>query len=126
MESDICYRCAASQRHVERLDGAIEILVMDGVFIMPHAIHRPADFVDNECSPIHAGFWFDRYTCCSRPSIRRGGHSHRRANTGEGEVCRPSHIETPIGGVVIHVALPSVRLTPGILVRAVILSFSVV
>ena len=37
VESDVGQRDPASQGHAERLDRAIQILVIDGIFIMPDA-----------------------------------------------------------------------------------------
>ena len=51
MKPEVAHRDAASQRHAEGLDRAIEILVIDRVFIMPDAGGWVGHLVGNERQP---------------------------------------------------------------------------
>ena len=123
MEPDVAHRDSDSQRHTEGLDRAIKILVMDGVFIMPNPSGGIRHFVDNERTTIDPRLRLDRSTGRSSPGIGGRSHSHRGANGRKGETRRPSDIVTTIGRIVIHVALPGVRLAPGVLMWRYVLRF---
>ena len=126
MKPNVAHGDSASQRHTEGLDRAIEILIMDGVFIVPEAGDWPRHFVGNERTAIDSWLGLDRVSCRSSPGIGGSGHSHCGPNARKGETRRPGDIETTIGGIVIHVALPGVRLAPGVLLRSVVLNFGVI
>src|SRR5256885_1549493 len=93
---------------------------------MPKTGGWAAYFVDNEGSPIDSRDGLDRNTGGSSPGIGCGGHAHSRSNSREGKSCRPGDVETAIGDIVIHVALPGMRLAPGILLRSVILRLGII
>ena len=124
----VTHEDSAAQRDAERLDRAIQILVMDGVFVVPNPGHRARHLPDDEGTAIDSRLGLDRATGRSRPGTCGGGHSYRwlTRNALKGKIGRASDIVTTIGGIVIHVALPRVSLTPGVLVPAVILDFEVI
>ncbi len=113
-------------RHAERLDPAIKVLVKDRVFIMVHAADRARHFVSDKCTAIYSRLRFNRLDGCSRPGGEGRGHPHGRANLGESEVGCASDTELQVGGIVIHVAFPRVRLTPTVFVRRDIDQFRIV
>ena len=126
VEPNVAHRDSASQGHTEGLDRAIQILVMDGVFIMPYASDRARYLIDYERAAIDSRFRLDRTTGRSRPGPRSRSHSDRRSNRRKSETRRATDIVTAIGRIVIHVALPRVGLTPRVFMRTVVLNFEVV
>ena len=115
---------SAPQRHAERLNPAIEILVIDGVFIMPNAGRWVCHFIANEGNAVSARNWFELIDGRSRPGIDGGLRSHsgasRRKSEGAGSA---RNRELAIRNIIVHVALRGMRLTPGVLVRSDVLSF---
>jgi hypothetical protein len=97
----------------ERLDGPIQVLVVDGVFIVPHPRIWPCNLVSNEYDPIVARIRLD-------PSYRRAGpsrngrlHPHRGADTRKRKIGRAAiNIKLAVGDIVGHVALVGMRLAP--------------
>ncbi len=61
VKPDIAHRDPASQRNTERLNRAIQILIMDGVFIMPDAGGWVRHLVGNERTTIDSRRGLDRY-----------------------------------------------------------------
>src|SRR4030095_1410784 len=112
-------------RHGERLDGAIEVLVIKGVFIVPDANsgvrYLEADIPDainswNRLNLGHGG-------ACPRHDSRLLLHGDAYGNKGEGLV-DPGYCVLPVRSVVIHVALAGVTLAPYTFMRADGLRFS--
>src|ERR1051325_179746 len=99
---------------------------MDGILVMPDAGDRSRHFINHKRSSIDSRLRLNRATGRSRPGTGGRGHADCRSNGRKAETRRARDIVTPIGGVVIHVALPRVRLAPGVLMRGVILNFEVV
>jgi hypothetical protein len=60
MKSDVADVDSLPERNAERLNRAIEILVVNGVLVMPHACRWIRYFVNNERTTIDAGLWLDR------------------------------------------------------------------
>jgi hypothetical protein len=126
MKPQIAYRDSTSQRHTKGLDPAIQVLVIDGVFIMPNAGGWISYLVGNEPAAIDSGFGFDRINSRTGPGIDGGCRPNGGSNGREGETRRAGHIETTVGRIVVHVALPSVGLAPGVLMRSDVLRFRVI
>ena len=63
----------------KRLDGPIQVLVIDGVLIMPQSRRRTRDLVSNEEDPIVTGIRFSLVYCRACPGHDAGLHSHGRA-----------------------------------------------
>ena len=77
METEIADCNSAAQRHTERLNRAIEVLVINRVLIMPDAGGRICHFVSNGTDSIVSGI---RLKCIERrssPGIDRSLRSHR-------------------------------------------------
>jgi len=112
-----------SQRHAERLNGAVEVFVKQRVLIVPDSRRRIGHLVTHEPNTVVSRIRLDPVDCCSSP--RPDGRLHPCSVTvrAKVEIGGASHIVLSVGGVVIHVALPGVSLAPGILVRRYILRF---
>jgi hypothetical protein len=69
-----------SQRHAERLNSAVEILVVHGVFVVPHAGTWVGHLVTHKPNSVVA--WIGFYLAHRRPSPCHDGRLHldRRAN----------------------------------------------
>ena len=118
MKSDVRDVYSGSNRHTERLDGAIEILVIQRVFIVPDASNRVRDLIAHEPDTVGS-------RCRLELVYRRAAPSHYRRLLSHGGACGTktkglidsSYGVRTVGSVVIHVALVRVTLTPGAFVR---------
>ena len=61
MKTDVTYVDSCAERHAEGLNRAIEILVVNGVLVMPHAGRWIRYFINNERTTIDTGLRLDRY-----------------------------------------------------------------
>ena len=59
MKSDVTYVDSGPERHAEGLNRAIEVLVVNGVLVMPHAGRRVRYFINNEGTTIDTGLRLD-------------------------------------------------------------------
>jgi hypothetical protein len=130
VESRIAHYDSASQRQTEGLDPTVKILVIDRVFVMPEetvdAGNRARHFVGNKTTAIYPRLGFDRIDGRASPGIDGRGRSHRGTNGPKCETRRAADTETAVGRVVIHVALTSMSLAPGVFMRSDILRFGVI
>ena len=62
MKSDVTYVDSGPERHAEGLNRAIEVLVVNGVLVMPHAGGWVRYFVNDERATIDTGLRLDRHT----------------------------------------------------------------
>jgi len=126
VESDIGYvsRWISAGAHVKRLDARIQVLVINGVLIVPQSVIWSCDLISNPENPIIAGIGFDPDHRGTRPGHDGWLLAYSRADGAEIESCRAAaHALLLIGDVVIHVALTGMRLAPGVLVWNHILCF---
>src|SRR5262249_27923772 len=79
MKIDVRNVYSGSNRHAERLDRAIEVLVIERIFIVPHASAGVRDFVAHEPNTIIAVIRFDLVYCRTGPSRDCRLRSHRRS-----------------------------------------------
>ena len=93
---------------------------------MPNPGNWPRDLEGDEPLAIGSRNRFDLVDGGSEPGIDGRGHSHRVSNGRKGKARRAADIEPTVGGIVVHVALSSVSLAPGVLMRSDVLGFSVV
>ena len=56
VETYIGKRYTGTERDTERLDAAIDVLVIDGVFLMPNTGRRVCDLVGDRPDTVNAGF----------------------------------------------------------------------
>jgi hypothetical protein len=59
MKSDVANVDSIPQWHTEGLNRAIEILVVNGVLVMPHTGRWIRYFINNERTTIHTGLWLN-------------------------------------------------------------------
>ena len=124
MKSDVRDVYSCPNRDAERLDRAIEVLVIERVFIVPDASAGVRYFVAHKPDTIIA--WVGLLLV-----YRRAGPGHDRwlfanggANGAKGEVCRAAtYVMSLIRSVVVHVALTWMTLAPGVFVRDDVLRF---
>ena len=118
MKSDVRDVYSGSNRHAERLDGAIEVLVVERVFIVPDASAGVRHFEAHEPDTIISRVRLD-------PIYRRAGPghdcrllSHGGANGAKTKgLLIPPHGVPLVRSVVVHVALARMTLAPGAFVR---------
>ena len=116
---------SGSNRHAERLDRAIEVLVVERVFIVPDAGTGVCYFEAHEPDTIISRIRLE-------PVYRRASPSHDGRLLSHGGACA-SKIEGLVDSgygvpfvrsVVIHVALARMTLAPGVFVRDDVFRFS--
>jgi hypothetical protein len=125
VKADVGDVYSGSNWHAERLDSAIEILVVQRVFIVPYASSGVRDFVTHEPDTIVSRVRLNLAHGRACPSHDRRRPSHGWACTGKtkGLVDSGYGVRT-VRSVVIHVALARMTLAPGVFVRDDVLSFS--
>jgi len=99
------------------LDRAIEILVIERVFIVPDPRRRVTHFVAHKPNAIVMRIRLNLIH--GRATPRHDGRllSHSGTNGGKCEGCRPAtHVIPLVGSIVVHVALARVALAPGVFV----------
>ena len=103
-----------SQRNSERLNGPIEVLVIEGVLVVPDASRRVGHLVTHEPDTIVAVIWFDLIYRRTSPSFNGRLLSHRVAHEIEGErLVDPDYAALTVRCIVIHIALVGMTLAPG-------------
>ena len=118
MKSDVRDVYSWPNRHAERLDRAIEVLVVQSVFIMPDARRRICYFITHEPDTIISRVRLLPAYSRARPSHDLWLLPHGRAHGAKAERCRSAtDVITLVRRIVVHVALAGVTLTPGVFVR---------
>ena len=113
MKAYVAYVDSGSQRHAEELDSPIQVLVIKSVLVVPDSSGWIRHFVSRKPNPVVARIRLSLVH--SRACPRHDGrlHAYRGAQRGKGEIARAAgNRESTIGDVVIHVALPGMRLAP--------------
>jgi hypothetical protein len=114
VKSDVAYVYSGSKRNAERLDGAIEVLVIERVFVMVNTGRRVSHFVTHEPNPVVARIGFDLIYRRASPSHDRRLLSHTGACASKTKGLVDSGYVVPtVRSVVIHVALVRMTLAPG-------------
>ena len=125
MKSDIGNIHSGCEWHAKGLDRAIEVLVIERVFVVVNTGRRVGHFVTHKPDTIVARVGFNLTHRGSRPCPSHDSRFHpdrvrgRRKRKTRGA----ADVELAIRHIVIHVALPGVRLTPGVFVRGKVCSF---
>jgi len=118
VKADVRNVCSWPNRHAERLDRAIEVLVIERVFIVPDARTGIRYFEAHKPDAVVSRVRF-------LPVYRRAGPGHDRwllahggTNGGKGEGRgSATHVMPLVGSIVVHVALARMTLAPGVFVR---------
>jgi hypothetical protein len=118
MKSDVRDVYSGSNRHAERLDRTIEVLVVQSIFIVPDAGAGVRHFVAHEPDAVIARIRLLLVHCRAGPGHDRWLLAYGAANGAKGEGCRPAtNVIALVRSVVVHVALARVTLAPGVFVR---------
>src|SRR5207249_11081213 len=95
------------------------VLVIHRVFVMSHTGTWVSHFVAHKPNPVVAEAGFDLADCRASPGHDGRLHPDRRANTRKCEIVwAPVNIKLTIGGIVVHLAFPVIRLAPRLSVRS--------
>ena len=106
------------------MNGAVEVLVIDSVFIVPEPGIWSCHLVTNPANAVITWIRFALVYSCSGPSHDGRLLSHGGANGVKIEIRRAAtHALLLVGSVVIHVALAWVTLAPGVFVPHHVLRF---
>ena len=118
MKADVRNVYSWPNRHAEGLDGAIEILVIKRVFIVPDACAGIRYFEAHKPNAVVSRVGFLPVYGRAGPSHDRWLLAHGGTNGAEGEGCRSAtHVMPLVGSIVVHVALAWMTLAPGVFVR---------
>ena len=127
MKSDIAYVNSRAGRNAERLNRAIEVLVIESVFIMPDAGTGVRHFVAHEPDTIISRVRLLPVYCRAGPGHDRWLLAHGGPNGGKGEGCRAAtHVIPLVGSIVVHVTLARMALAPGVFVRDDVFRFGII
>jgi hypothetical protein len=100
------------------LDRAIEVFVIERVFIVPDPHTGIAHFVTHEPDTIVAWIRLNPIHCRASPSVNGRLLSHGDAHGSKSERLVDSSYGVPlVRSVVVHVALARMTLAPGVFVR---------
>ena len=109
----------------EGLDGAVEVLVIDGVFIVVHPRIWSCHLITNEENAVISWIRFALVYGCASPGHDGRLLSHRVTHEIKGErLVDSNYAALTVRCVVIHVALGRVSLAPGAFVRDDVFRFS--
>jgi hypothetical protein len=119
MESDVTQiRRKKWKNNFEGLDGAVEVLVIDGVLIVPDPGIWSGHLVTNEENAVISWIRFTLVYNCASPSHDGRLLSHRVAHEIKGErLVDSNYTALTVRCIVIHIALVRMTLAPGAFVR---------
>src|SRR5262249_20922164 len=119
MESNVIRRRNKKRKNdFKGLDSAIQVLIVDGVLVVPHSGSGTGHFITNEEDAIISRIWLDLGHRRACPSHDGWLLSDRAAHGIKSEgLANPGYCVLFIGSVVIHVALVGMTLAPGAFVR---------
>ena len=123
MKADVSDVDAWPQGHAKRLNSPVQVLVIQGILIVPDSGTWIGHFVSHKPEAIIAWIRFDLVYCHACP--RHDGRSppDRGVNRGKCETRCAADAELPIRNVVVHIAFPGVVMAPIVLVGGNILGF---
>src|SRR6266404_4761637 len=114
MKADVRDVYSRSNRHAERLDGAIEVLVVQRIFIVPDPSSGVRHFIAHEPDTIGAWSRLNLVYCRTCPSHNRRMLSHGGSGTSKTKgLINSGYGVRAVRSVVIHVALIRMTLAPG-------------
>jgi len=118
MKANVRYVYSGSNRHAERLDSAIEVLVVQRVFIVPDSSGGVRHFIAHEPDTVGAWIRLNLVYCRTCPSRDRRLLSHGGSGTSKTKgLINSGYGVRAVRSVVIHVALVRMTLAPGPFVR---------
>src|ERR1051325_3798059 len=127
MEPDVTNASRSSQGDRESLNASIQVLVIDGVFIVPNASGGVGYLVGNGADAVVTGVWLNLVDGRSGPCPNRGLLPDGRSwwTKGERLSCAGDGV-LAVGDVVVHVTLTRISLAPGVLVRGNVHRFGII
>jgi hypothetical protein len=124
VKSDVSDVHSGSKGHAERLDGAIEVFVMERVFVVPDARTWIRHFVAHKPDAIVSRVRLNLVHGRACPSFNGRVLSRRGACASKTKGLVDSGYAVPtVRSVVVHVALARMTLAPGVFVRDDVLRF---
>jgi hypothetical protein len=123
VESDVTDVHSRSQGHAEGLNRPIQVLVIEGVLIVPDAATQVGYFITHEPDSIVAGVRLNLIHRRAGPSHDCRLHAYRRGGRRKREVRSSAHGKLTVGSIVVHVTFSGMSQAPLIFVRGHILSF---
>ena len=105
------------------MDGAIEVLVIERILVVPHSSRRISYLITHKPNPIVTRVRFDLVYRRASPSHDGRLHSHGVGDWRKCEIGYSGHAILTVGSVVIHIALTWVTLAPCVFVRCYVLCF---
>ena len=96
MKSDVTYVDSGPDWHAEGLNRAIEVLVVNGVLIVPYTGGWVGYFINNKGTTIDVGLRLDRHAGCASPGVSRRFHSNCLIDRSKREIGGTGNIELPI------------------------------
>jgi len=107
------------------LNPAIQVFVIEGVFIVPDpgiwSRHLVADKPDSIVTRVGFNLIHCRAGTC--PSLDGRLHAHGRTSRRKREASSTAYGKLTVGGIVILIAFARMRLTPSVFVRGHVLRF---
>src|SRR2546423_1774585 len=101
MEADVVLCYAGSDRKRKRLDPAIEVLIVDRIFVVPHARRGICHLICNVGNAVITRIGLDTDEGRSAPGVDRRLLPHSTANPLESEwACRIRNIDLAPRGIV--------------------------
>lgn len=124
MKSDIAYVDSRSQRHAKGLNRPIEVLIVEGILVVPYSLAWVGHLVGHKPNPIVCRIRLVLVDLGRCPSHDRRLHAHSVSNRRKGERARAAaNSKLMVGDIIIHVTLPGMRLTPGVFAWRDVLCF---
>jgi len=123
MKADVSDVGTWPQWHTKRLDSSVQVLVIQGILIVPDSGSWIGHFVSYEPEAIIARIRFDLVQCRACPCHEGRSPPDRGAKRRKCEARCAGDAELAIRNVVVHIAFPGMRLAPCVLVGSDILRF---
>jgi len=127
MKSDVVqWRRKKWKNNLKGLDGAIQVLIVDGILVVPDSGCGACHLIADKENPIIAWIRFNLGDCCTR---RGPGHDGRLLSHGGAHGIKTKRLVNSSYGVllvrsvVVHVALSRMTLAPGAFVRDDVIRF---
>ena len=105
------------------MDSAIQVLIIQGILVVPDSLTGSGHFVSHEPETIITWIRLDLVHRRACPCHEGRSPPDRGGKRGKCEARRAADAVLTIGNVVIHVAFRGMRLAPCVLVRSYILRF---
>ena len=123
MKADVSDVDTWPQGHTKRLDSSVQILVIQGILIVPDSLTGIGHFVSNKPEAIIARIRLDLVDCRACPCHEGRSPPDRGAKRRKCEARCAGDAELAIRNVVVHIAFPGMVLAPRVLVGSDILGF---